>query len=117
MKNTIFVTMMIVTVGCYDSTDSDTDTEYNTDDSETIAEIESDTALEIDCVYDGKGYAVNSCLCATGATSYDHYACCEKTANGFGWKWYVCSTGPTNVTGKCSNDPDNISVSCTYITN
>jgi hypothetical protein len=48
MKNVIFIIISIIAIGCYDSTDLDTDAEYNTDNSESANEIESDTHEEVE---------------------------------------------------------------------
>jgi hypothetical protein len=47
MKNVIFIIISIFAVGCYDSVDLDTDTEYSTDNYESVAEVDSDTNVEV----------------------------------------------------------------------
>jgi len=116
MKNVIFIITMLMSTGCYDESDpeSDSDSDMNSD-SDTNSDTDYDsTSVSNDCMYNDAGYSEGSCRCDDQPTSLDHYACCEESNGKFGWKWYLCPVGPMNSKGTCVYNAENISISCTY---
>jgi hypothetical protein len=117
MKNVIFIITMVAVVGCYDSTDTDSD--MDTETSVEDAGISSDSASNGDADAGDAGVegdadagdadieqewempcTHNRCYCDTSDPSHKVFRCCIEGHQGWYWGRYTCDTQSTCVTGE-----------------
>jgi hypothetical protein len=119
MKNVIFIITMFAVVGCYDSTDLDTDTVES--DIDTATEFEDteagsettagDVGIELDGGVDSDIEQVwempckhNMCYCDISDPNHKAFRCCIEGDNGWYWGHYICTQASVCVWSGSAHD-------------